>query len=746
MKVLHLIGGGDVGGAKVHVLSLVKELSKYIDVKIISFRPGIFADEAREMGINIEVVKTGNPIADIKKVVSIIREEGYQIVHSHGAKANMFALIAKRIAHLPAVTTVHSDYRLDYMHSTVKRLTFGSINAIALRFMDYYIGVSSNFKQMLIKRKFNPDKIFTLYNGMDFNKPLNYYSREEFSRKHNLNLKEADIVVGIAARLYPVKGISTLIKAAAIVLKKNPSVKFVIGGDGEDRKFLENLALKLGVTDNVFFLGWLDDPYELANSVDISVLTSISESFPYSILEGARFRKATISSNVGGIPDLIENGVNGYLFNPNDHEALAEKILELAADPDKRNIMGEKIYQKASTLFSLENMCKTQLDIYNGILKAEAAKDKPGPNYDVIISGYYGFNNIGDDAMLMAIINNLRMYNESLKIIVLSKNPMETRSMYWVNSINRVNIFNVFMAMRNARLFIYGGGNIIQDNTSTRSLLYYLGTILLAKLMKLKVMFYANGIGPLNKINNKNLTRKILNQVDVITLREKLSLCELESLNINRPNIVLTADPALTVEPGPLSDVDEIFKKEGIDCQGPFIGFSVRRWQGYEKYEKVIAQAADYALEKYGLTPLFIPMHYPDDIYEIEKVVSLMKGKGYIIRNKYTVPQTLGIISRTQLLIGMRLHALIFAASLGIPLIGLVYEPKIEGFLQYVDQVSAGHVKDLEYDKLKALIDQVWNNRAKISDKLKSDIFDLKQKALENAKIAVNLVNGNTHG
>lgn len=220
MKVLHLIGGGDVGGAKVHVLSLVKELSKHIDVKIISFRPGIFADEACEMGINIEVVKSGNFIKDVKKVAHIIKNEGYEIIHSHGAKANMFALIAKRLTHLPTVTTVHSDYRLDYMHSIYKKLSFGSMNAIALRFIDYYIGVSSNFKQMLITRKFNPDRIFKLYNGMDFNKELKNYSREEFSEKYNLKLKEEDIVVGIAARLYPVKGINTLIDAAALAIKK----------------------------------------------------------------------------------------------------------------------------------------------------------------------------------------------------------------------------------------------------------------------------------------------------------------------------------------------------------------------------------------------------------------------------------------------------------------------------------------------------------------------------------------------
>lgn len=742
MKVLHLIGGGDVGGAKVHVLSLVKGLSKHIDVKIISFRPGVFADEALEMGINIEVVKSVNFIKDIKRVTAIIKDGGYEILHSHGAKANMFALLAKLSTHLPTITTVHSDYRLDYMHSIYKSLSFGSMNAIALRFIDYYIGVSTNFKQMLIKRKFNPDKIFTLYNGMDFDKELKDYKREDFSKKYGLNLKPDDVVVGIAARLYPVKGISTLINAAALTVLKNSSVKYVIGGDGEDRKALENQVSELGIKENVFFLGWLNDPYELASNVDISVLTSISESFPYSILEGARFKKATISTRVGGIPDLIENGESGYLFNPNDHETLADKILELAEDTEKRTKMGEKIYEKAHTLFSLKNMCSTQLDIYKSILKTEAAKSKSGSGsgYDVIISGYYGFKNIGDDAMLMAIINNLRMYDEDLKMIVLSKNPIETKSLYHVNSTNRINLFHIFRIMRSAKLFLYGGGNIIQDNTSTRSLLYYLGTIWLAKMMNMKVMFYANGIGPLNKNNNKNLTRKILNKVDVITLREKISLDELESLNIDKPRILVTADPALTVEPCSDNDVDEIFKEEGIDSKGPLIGFSIRRWAGYENYEKVIAESADYIIEKYGATPVFIPMHYPDDLYEIEKLVLLMRGKGYIIKNKYAVPQTLGIINRMEILVGMRLHALIFAASLGVPLVGLVYEPKIEGFLKYVNQASAGHVKNLEYNNLINLIDEVWKNRTLISDKLKKDVLELKRKALETAEIAVNLM------
>jgi polysaccharide pyruvyl transferase CsaB len=740
MKVLHLIGGGDVGGAKVHVLSLVKELSKHIDVKIISFRPGAFADDARAMGIDIEIIKTGNIFRDIKRVISIVREGEYQIIHSHGAKANLISIITKIFTKVPTITTVHSDYKLDYMHSALKTLTFGSINSIALRYIDYYIGVSRNFKQMLIERDFNSDNIFILYNGMDFNKHLKHYSRAEFSKRYKLELSDDDIIVGIAARLYPVKGIDTLIEAAKLVTQKNPHVKFIIGGDGEDRASLEHKALALGVRNNVFFLGWLDDPYELMSNVDISVLTSISESFPYSILEGARFKKATISSRVGGIPDLIDHGMNGYLFNPGDYGKLAEYILELADNSTKRMEMGERIYHKASTLFSLENMCNTQLGIYNKILKRASDKNFTGFNYDVIISGYYGFKNIGDDAMLMAIIDNLRKYREDIRIITLSHNPMETKKSYGVDSISRINLFYIFQVMRKARLFIYGGGNLIQDNTSTRSLLYYLGTVWMAKKMNLKVMFYANGIGPLNKNANKDITRKILNRVDVITLREEISLQELKNLHINGPIIHVTADPAFTVRSASDSEVDELFKKEGIDMQGPYVGFSVRRWHGHEKYKKAIARAADHMIEKHGVKPVFIPMHCPDDLSIIEEIAGKMKGKANIVRNTYSIPQIIGVIKRMDILIGMRLHALIFAASLGVPFLGLVYEPKVEGFLRYTNQASAGDVRLLECEKLIRLADDVWEGRAEIRTQLENNICKFQEKALENAQIAIDLI------
>jgi polysaccharide pyruvyl transferase CsaB len=743
MKVLHLIGGGDVGGAKSHVLSLVKELDKHIDVKLISFRTGAFADDARKMGINVEIVKTGTIISDVRKVLSIIKNEGYELIHSHGAKANMITFFAKRFTSLPVVTTVHSDYRLDYLQNILKMFSFGLINTVALRFLDFYIGVSKNFKEMLIKRRFSPQKIFTVYNGINFHQEISPLPKEEFLKKYNLNFGKDDVIIGILARLDPVKGLDTFLKAAQVVCQKNSSVRFLIGGDGPERKSLEKKALSLGLKDNVFFLGFVDSPFDLINCLDINTLTSLSESFPYAILEGSLFKKATVSSNVGGISDLIENGKNGFLFEPGNYMSLANLLLTLVKDSSLRREMGEKIYEKASTYFSLDNMCKTQLGIYETILERSAQKSKY--RYDAIISGYYGFKNIGDDAMLMAIIDNLKMYRKDMRILVLSKNPLETSLIYNVDSINRFNLLKILSMMKKSKLFINGGGSLIQDNTSTRSLIYYLAMIWLAKKQGMKVMIYANGIGPLNRERNRKLTGKIVDRVDVITLRENLSYNELKNLKINKPEIMVTADPALTINPESVEHINQLFLNEEIDPHQQFIGISVRKWVNHEKYEGVIAETADYIVDKYGITPLFIAMHYPEDLAIIDNIISKMKNKSCVIRKKPSVSEMLGIIAKTQMLIGMRLHALIFAASLGIPIVGMVYEPKVEGFMQYVGQVSAGNINSLETESLKKIIDEVWNNRDSIKENLDKNIAFLKDKAFENARIAMDLIDGTTH-
>ena len=168
MKVIHLISGGDSGGAKTHVLSLLQNLNKTITAQLVCFRDGPFAQEARAMGIPTEIM-AGNHIFRVRRqLTAYIRDGGYQIIHCHGSRANMIGAMLRKSTGLPVVSTIHSDYRIDYMGRPLSRLTFGTINALALRRLDYRIGVSDAMVDLLISRGFSPDRFYAIYNGIDF--------------------------------------------------------------------------------------------------------------------------------------------------------------------------------------------------------------------------------------------------------------------------------------------------------------------------------------------------------------------------------------------------------------------------------------------------------------------------------------------------------------------------------------------------------------------------------------------------
>ena len=212
MKVLHLISGGDTGGAKTHVHTLLAGLTPRIQVKMVCFTEGPFTQEARALGIDTEVIPGRNFFANLKKLSHMVQEEGFDLIHSHGARGNMMAAFLSKRTGLPTVSTVHSDYRLDYLGRPLSRLTYGTINTLALRKLDYRIGVSDAMVDLLISRKFDPERLFSIYNGLDFTPRTPAMNRAEYLRSVGLEADETCVVAGIAARLNPVKDIATLIR------------------------------------------------------------------------------------------------------------------------------------------------------------------------------------------------------------------------------------------------------------------------------------------------------------------------------------------------------------------------------------------------------------------------------------------------------------------------------------------------------------------------------------------------------
>lgn len=370
MKVLHLISGGDKGGAKTHVINLLQELNKRLSVKVICFMKGPFYYEAKEKGINIQVYEQRKryDLSVIKNLIKEIKKENYALIHSHGARANFVTYMVKKFYPIPAVTTIHSDYKLDFKGSFYKNLIYKNINYLSLKHMDYYIAVSESFREMLIERNFKPEGIMTVYNGINMEEVEAVKINEHFFEEYGIFTDKNIVKVGILARLHPVKGVAIFIKAAQQVLQKRQDVEFFIGGDGEEKEKLRKLAKELGVDNKLHFLGYIEDPYSFISQIDINTNTSYSESFPYVILEGGVFKRPIIASNVGGIKELVIDGETGLLFEAGDVETLSSHILTLVEKEELRKNLGNNLYNRIKKYYTAEKMADQQVSIYQQIL------------------------------------------------------------------------------------------------------------------------------------------------------------------------------------------------------------------------------------------------------------------------------------------------------------------------------------------------------------------------------------------
>ena len=705
MKVIHLISGGDSGGAKTHVLSLLQNLNKTITAQLVCFRDGPFADEARAMGIPTMICGGNNVFRVRRHLTDYIRQGGYELIHCHGSRANMIGALLRKTTGLPVVTTVHSDYRLDYMGRPLSHLTFGTINAYALRQLDYRIGVSDAMVDLLIDRGFPPDRFFAIYNGIDFTPAPPQGDRLSYLRSLGADVDADSVVVGIAARLNPVKDMSTLIRGFAAGYQKCKRLRLVIAGDGEEREKLESLAKELGVEHQVTFAGWISGGMDrFYSALDINALTSLSETFPYALTEGARFHLATVATAVGGIPYLIDTDVNGYLFTPGDWEALGRHLAAMGNDDALRKSLGEKLYEKASTQFSIQKTVDTQLHIYEEILRRHSRpkQDRDG----VVICGAYGRGNAGDDAILEAILQEMRSIDPDMPVTVLSKDPKATRLAYRVRSVSRIDVPAWYRAMRHARLYINGGGSLIQDVTSRRSLWFYLHNIQTAKHCGCKVQMYGCGIGPVTRESHRKLAARVLNgNVDVITLREPDSLEELRAMGVTKPEILLTADPALTLPSATADETDSVLLRAGIPPHGRYICFALRRWRGFDEKAPLFDKAAQYAYDTYGLTPVFVAVEKHLDPGAGQLAARELKAPHYFLDDAGRAGTIIGALSRMEVVVSMRLHALIFAAGQGIPLAGVVYDPKVSAFLRYIGQEQFVDLQALTEENLREMID-----------------------------------------
>lgn len=358
---------------------------------------------------------------------------------------------------------------------------------------------------------------------------------------------------------------------------------------------------------------------------------------------------------------------------------------------------------------------------------------------DIIISGYYGLGNSGDEALLKSIVSDLKSINPNITITALSGNAKLTKKLYGIKTINRLNPFSIIREFKSAKLLISGGGTLIQDATSTKSLLYYLGIISLAKKLGLKVMLYANGMGPIKDKNIKKV-EKVLNRVELITLRENVSLEEIKRCNITRPNVLVTADPAFNLTSASDLRAAEILSEYSIDSNAKIVAVSVRESSGNPKnFECEMAAALDGIARK-GYLPVFIPMQMKMDLDISLRIAAKMQEQSRVIDCELSVCDMLAVIGRCSIACGMRLHMLIFASVMNVPMAGIAYDPKIKGFMEYMNQNNYIELSKFSSGAFYSIAENALENSDELRVQLKKASVPLREKAKRNAYLAMELL------
>lgn len=326
-----------------------------------------------------------------------------------------------------------------------------------------------------------------------------------------------------------------------------------------------------------------------------------------------------------------------------------------------------------------------------------------------VICGAYGRGNTGDDAILDAILQELHQVDPEIPVCVISRNPEETRSKYPVEACYTFRLREIWRELGKAELFLSGGGSLIQNATSRRSLYYYLLTLLMAKKRGCKVMMYGCGIGPVYGRFHRWAAGRVVNScVDIVTLRDDDSVRELKNMGVRRPRMIRTADPTISICQAEAGQTTELLEQLDIPPDGVYIGFGLRQWKGFDQAVPEIARAAQYAWEQHGLIPVFIPMEYPKDCEAAQKVIQHLHCPHYLISRQIPISQTIGVLSRMSAVVGMRLHALIFAAKNGVPSVGISYDMKVDAFLKSIGCEDAVlHIQSLTAEQLMEQIDRV---------------------------------------
>ncbi|RQD67400.1 MAG: glycosyltransferase family 1 protein [Tindallia sp. MSAO_Bac2] len=365
MNILHIVNGNDYGGATTQVSALIKAQNQNHRVFVVSIGSGRISTTCNELGIEVKVLNIS--ILQWLKFIRFIRNEFSDrwIIHVHGLKPMLLAALAG--LKKQTITTIHSDYRYEYQTQWLKEKIALQIFKRTFSRISYFVTVSEQFKEVIINDGVNPERCTFIPNGLDTSLMDDKKQNPEFLKEAGIN-PENNLILGLAARIHPVKGIDVVIEAATLL--KNEQIMIIVAGTGE-KKLVDEYKQRvneLSLSDKIIFIGFTEDIYSFYHSIDVNLLASYSEGLSFSVLEAGYLKKPVVCTDVSGMKDLIDDGIQGVKVPVGDSEAFAAGIKKMAENEDLRKEYGQALYRRIKDNYTSDVMAAKYENIYKKIL------------------------------------------------------------------------------------------------------------------------------------------------------------------------------------------------------------------------------------------------------------------------------------------------------------------------------------------------------------------------------------------
>ncbi len=727
MKILMALMGLEIGGAETHVVELSKELVRQGFEVVVASNGGVYEKELTDAGARHYQVPMHRrtPRLMLRSLLAlrrIIRGERPDVVHAHARIPAFLCGILHRFMRFPFVTSAHGVFDTSGM---LRSLTDWGEKTIA---------VSEDIKQYLTENYgVREEDIVVTINGIDTQRFSPDVSAARVRKE--LGIADGERVIAHVSRMDEGSSLvaGQLIAIAPKIAENIPGIRLLLVGGGD---VYDALLEKANAANEALGYPCILMP---GARTDINELVAAGELFvgvSRAALEAMAAEKAVILAGNAGYIGLFEKSKLAVAQENNfccrgcadaTEALLLADILHAMCglDENARDALGAYGREVIFAHYSVRRMALDCVRAYEASLAKRTAPR-------ILISGYYGFQNLGDDAILLSVRSQVAKIDPAATLVALSNRPAETRARYDIKAIGRFDPLAVWREMRRCDCFISGGGSLLQDHTSTRSLLYYTTLIRMAKHYKKPVMFYANGIGPVRQEKNRARVRDVTDMADAVTLRDADSQKELLEMGAQNPNIRVTADPVYALACADAARGRAALREQGVPTDRPIVGISVRFADGMEERMDEFAAFCDAMTQR--VTPVFLVMQTFADRKASEAVRARMKKTAYIVDAPYEPQRMMAMLSCMDAAVTMRLHSVIFAAKQRVPMLGVVYDPKVASCLEELSMPSAGTLAEFDAKRALSQLYDILDKREQYAAALDSHVCELERRVEENTE------------